>query len=89
MYKYPLGFYYIIAAFITIGEGVEMTVNKSEYSNVRAARGQALNLAVNEAISIGKAEDNKYILKRFLHYYNLSNLIQSVSLEDLEKELLK
>lgn len=56
--------------------------------NTRAARGQALNLAVQEAISLGKTEDTRYILKRFVHYLNLSSLVQDISLEDLKKEIV-
>jgi len=55
--------------------------------NTRAARGQALNLAVQEAISIQKTDDMRYILKRFVHYLNLSSLVQDISLEDLKKEI--
>lgn len=61
-----------------------MTDNYSE----RAARGQALNLAVNEAIAEGRARDNVYVLKRFVHYYETSLLIQSIDIEELKKELI-
>lgn len=57
------------------------------YNSSKAAKGQAYNLAVHEAISLGKHEDINYILKRFLHYYKLGTIIQEVNLEDLEKEL--
>ncbi len=55
--------------------------------NSRAARGQALNLAVMEAISLGTSDDTPYILSRFLHFLNLSEVVQSIDLEVLKQEL--
>ncbi len=57
------------------------------YSNTRAARGQAVNLAVQDAIAQGKQEDTKYICSKFLHYYKLAALLQEIDLDDLQKEV--
>lgn len=40
-------------------------------SNVRAAIGQALNLANHYAIAQGKAEDEDFIWKHFLRYLKM------------------
>ncbi len=53
----------------------------------RAARGQALNLAVQEAIHQGLTNDRRFILTRYLDYYALSNLLQEVSIEEIKKTL--
>lgn len=60
----------------------------TDYNN-RAARGQAYNLAVNDAIANGKSEDTYYISRKFIHYYNLGSLFQEIDIEDLKKELNK
>ncbi len=67
----------------------ESTVTYGTATNVRAARGQAVNLAVQDAIAQGKQEDNNYICTRFLHYYKLAALLQEIDLEDLQKEVSK
>lgn len=53
----------------------------------RASRGQALNLAVNEAIQRGLTEDRRFILTRYLEYYALSNLVQEISIEEIKDTL--
>ena len=44
--------------------------------NSRAAKGQAYNLAVWDAISSGEADNPKYIYKRFLYYFSLGDALQ-------------
>ena len=58
----------------------------SEY-NVRMAKGQAMNLAVAEAIQAGKAKDAKYIYSAYIRYYELGQLFQSASIEDIKDAL--
>lgn len=53
--------------------------------NIRAAKGQAFNLAVNQAVAEGKQKDTKYIYSLFIRYYELGQLIQGASLEDIKK----
>lgn len=65
------------------------TTTSSGYSNERAAKGQAINLAVHEAVAAGKAGDDNYILERYVHYFKLSQLIQNVAVDDIEKMLLE
>jgi hypothetical protein len=48
--------------------------------NQRAARGQALNLAVSRSIADGKADDKEYIKAMFLFYLDLSNEVQELDL---------
>jgi hypothetical protein len=63
------------------------TTTNTGYSNDRAAKGQAINLAVHEAVSLGKQDDTTYILSRYLHYYKLSQLIQGLTVEAIEGEI--
>jgi len=60
----------------------------TEY-NMRAAKGQALNLAVNDAIAVGKTDNTIYIFTKYLHYYALSNLIQEATIEEMRAEVAK
>jgi hypothetical protein len=53
--------------------------------NARAAKGQALNLAVNDAIHAGKQNDKKYIFKQFVYYYNLGIVTQELTIEEIKK----
>lgn len=49
-------------------------------------RGQAFNLAVQEAISL-KEQDNVYtITKLFVKYYDLADALQKADLEALRKQ---
>lgn len=56
--------------------------------NVRAARGQAYNLAVADAIENNKTDDTKYIYQRFIRYYELGQILQDAEIDEL-KEVLK
>lgn len=53
--------------------------------NVRAARGQAYNLAVHDAISNKKENDPKYIYSRFVYYYSIGDALQSSDLELIQE----
>jgi hypothetical protein len=50
-------------------------------------KGQATNLAINDAIAARRADDMNYVLKRYVHYYNLCAMLQGLSIEDVEKLL--
>lgn len=53
--------------------------------NLRAAKGQAFNLAVHQAISEGKAGDNKFIFSAYTRFYNLGQLLQSGTVDDIKE----
>ncbi len=55
--------------------------------NVRAAKGQAFNLAVHDAIALGKQEDVKYILTKYVKYYKLSDTVQGISVDEIYTEI--
>lgn len=55
--------------------------------NQRASIGQAINLAVHEAVALGKHNDTTYVLSRYVHYYKLSQMIQGLTLEEIEGEI--
>lgn len=47
-----------------------------ETTETKIRRGQAFNLAVNDAISKAKQNDPKYIYQQFIYYYNLADIVQ-------------
>lgn len=55
--------------------------------NLRAAKGQAFNLAVHDAIACGKAGEREYIFSKYLEYYELGQLIQNSDLETMAEAL--
>lgn len=55
--------------------------------NDKIATGQAYNLAVHDAVAVGKAEDTTYILKKFLRYYDLGKILQEYNIEDLRQDM--
>lgn len=55
--------------------------------NERAKRGQALNLAVADALHNKKEEDKSYILTKYIKYYEISEIIQTYSIEELKVAL--
>ena len=57
----------------------------SDDYNIRAAKGQAYNLAIAQAINEGKTEDTKYIYSLFIKYYELGQLIQKASLDEIKQ----
>lgn len=63
--------------------GKEMS---SDYS-ARAAKGQAFNLAVHEAVKSGKENDKRFIYSRFVYYYELGKMVQDFSVDDIKRVL--
>ncbi len=78
------------------------TKPKRDNYSERASRGQALNLAVQEAIALDNSanindkhidlsnchtKNNRFLLERFIHYYELSNLVQEATIEEIKEEL--
>lgn len=55
---------------------------------MKIKKGQAYNLAVADAIHAEKADDTKYIYRRFIRYFELGALLQDATIEEL-KEVLK
>lgn len=54
---------------------------------MKIRKGQAFNLAVNDAVSLGKQDDVKYIYSRFVKYFELGDLLQNASIEDIKKAM--
>lgn len=54
----------------------------------KIATGQSMNLAVADAVAVGKQTDTKYILSRFIAYYDLGTMLQGLSLDDI-KDVIK
>jgi len=65
-----------------MSEGTQKTMNE------KIATGQAMNLAVADAISAGKQTDTIYILTRFVTYYELGEVLQGLPLTEI-KEIVK
>lgn len=59
----------------------------SHESKIR--RGQAFNLAVNDAISAENQNNPKYIFQQYLYYYNLADILQSNDLNMVQEVLDK
>lgn len=53
--------------------------------NTRAAKGQAFNLAVHEAVARGKENDPKFIYKRYVFYYTLGDTVQGSDLDMVQE----
>lgn len=56
---------------------------------MKIRKGQALNLAVNDAVANGKQNDGLYIYQQFLYYFELASLLQSSDLELIHEVLNK
>lgn len=56
---------------------------------MKVRKGQAFNLAVNDAISVSKQDDAKYIYARFIWYYNMANVVQGSDLDMIASVLDK
>lgn len=52
-----------------------------ESQETKIRRGQAFNLAVNDAISKGESGNPKYIYQQFIYYYNLADIVQGSDLD--------
>lgn len=60
-----------------------------ESQETKIRRGQAFNLAVNDAISTGRQQDVKYIYQQFIYYHSLADIIQGSDLEMIQQVLNK
>ena len=58
------------------------------YDGNRAAKGQAINLAVHTAIALGKSTDVRFIYSEYLRYYELGQLLQNATTDELKAALL-
>ena len=62
-----------------MSEGTQKTMNE------KIATGQAMNLAVADAISLGKQTNTKYVVERFLAYYDLGVMLQGLQIDELRE----
>jgi hypothetical protein len=60
-----------------------------ESQETKIRRGQASNLAINDAISLGKQQDVKYIYQQYIYYHSLLDIIQGSDLEMIASVLNK
>lgn len=60
---------------------------KYESQEIKIRKGQALNLAVADAISLGRQKDVMYIYERFLFYYEVAAKLQSSDIELIQEVL--
>lgn len=56
---------------------------QNSYDGNRAAKGQAINLAVQTAIAKGEEQNLKFIFKEYLRYLQIANVIQGSKESDL------
>lgn len=52
---------------------------------MKIRRGQAFNLAVNDAVARGQENNPKYIYKKFIYYYHLADIVQGSDLDLIQK----
>jgi len=50
----------------------------------KARRGQALNLAVADALANKKGDDTNYILSKYVQYHDLSAMVQGLTIEAIK-----
>lgn len=48
-------------------------------------KGQAFNLAVNDAVHNNVADSPKYIYKRFVYYYTLAEVVQGSDIDMIQE----
>jgi len=53
--------------------------------NEKIATGQAMNLAVADAIATGKQTNTKYVVERFLAYYDLGVMLQGLQIDEMRE----
>lgn len=56
---------------------------------MKIRKGQAFNLAVNDAVANNNQSDPKYIYQQFIYYYTLADVIQSSDLDMIQEVLNK
>lgn len=64
-------------------------MSMAETQETKIRRGQAFNLAVNDAITNGKQSDVKYIYQQFIYYHNLADIVQGSDLDMIQSVLNK
>ena len=69
----------------TSGAGRTLGAGGADF-NTRAARGQALNLAVSVAVAEGKHADDKFILSQVARFLKLGSLVQEGPASEATKE---
>ncbi len=52
---------------------------------MKIRKGQAYNLAILDAVNMDKANNPKYIYKKFLYYYQLAEIIQGSDLDIIQE----
>lgn len=60
-----------------------------ESQETKIRKGQAFNLAVNNAIARNQENDAKYIFQQFIYYYELAGVVQSSDLDMIHEVLNK
>lgn len=58
-----------------------------ESQEMKIRKGQAFNLAVNDAINSQRGNDPKYIYQQFIYYYNLADIVQGSDLDMIQSVL--
>jgi hypothetical protein len=58
-----------------------------ESQETKIRKGQAFNLAVNDAINSGKQSDPRYIYQQFIYYHNLADIVQGSDLDMIQQVL--
>lgn len=57
----------------------------ADTQETKIRKGQAYNLAVNDAVHNGRDNDPKYIYKKFIYYYQLASIVQGSDLELIQE----
>ena len=60
-----------------------------ETQEMKIRKGQAFNLAVNDAINSGKQGDPRYIYQQYIYYHNLADIVQGSDLDIIQQVLNK
>lgn len=60
-----------------------------ESHELKIRKGQAFNLAVNDAIHNNEHNNAKYIYERFVWYYNLADIVQGSDIDMIQEVLNK
>jgi hypothetical protein len=57
----------------------------AENQESKIRKGQAFNLAVNDAVSNKQENNPKYIYKRFIYYHTLADVVQGSDFDLIQK----
>lgn len=55
------------------------------YDNTGVRKGQAINLAVHDAIARGESENPGWIYKKYVYYYTLAEVIQGSDIDMIQE----